>query len=250
MDRKHLDAKSCMRYNRQISLIDFDIDGQEQLLNSSAVIFGVGGLGCAVSQYLVGSGIGKVTLIDDDLVDHSNLPRQILFSESDIGCFKVEAAKKRLQTLNAECDIQTIASRPDKPHLHQIISEHTVVLDCTDNMSSRNTINALCWSLKIPLVTGSAIRYEGQIFCCDSRQQSACYHCLSSMFKEQDLSCSEAGVLSPVVGTIGSIQASEAIKLIVGIGQASINKLLLYDAKTLTWQTFNIQKSSSCHVCR
>lgn len=268
-----LDLTTAMRYSRQIMLPAFELAGQEKLLAAKVLVIGVGGLGCAALPYLASSGVGQLTLVDGDLIDRSNLQRQILFRESDIGQNKAEVAALALRQLNSEIKVRAIAGYADQPLLQQLVAEHHLVLDCCDNLTTRLLINTCCYQQQVPLVSGAAIRMEGQVCCfamngnttaqtagqADSTKtqlvneqnndQQPCYQCLCLSVAGQQLSCLEAGILSPVVGVIGSMQALEAIKILSGCGTALFGKLLLLDAKYSEWQTFHIKKQPHCPCC-
>ena len=246
---KELDQNLAFRYSRQILLPGFDLDKQETLINCSVLQIGAGGLGCASAQYLVASGVGKITLVDDDQVELTNLQRQILHSESDIGSNKVKSAKNALTKLNSHCEIDIIDHRLDMQELLKQIEQHDVVLDCSDNLQTRNQINQACYQNDTPLVSGAAIRMEGQVASFIPNSGKACYRCLSHMFGEQTLTCVESGIMSPVVGIIGSMQALEAIKILTNFGQPLNGKLLIFDAMTSQWRDFVIPKHSSCEIC-
>jgi adenylyltransferase/sulfurtransferase len=247
--KKHLTTEQAMRYNRQIVLPNFDLDKQEILLNAKILIVGVGGLGCAAAQYLVAAGIGEITLIDDDNVEKTNLQRQVLHGEADIGLNKCLSAKASLQQLNSDIKIHVIQKRLACDDYLALINPLDMVLDCTDNLASRNTLNQACYQSGTPLVSGAAIRMEGQLMSIVPQENSACYACLSGYFGEQNLSCVESGVMSPVVGVIGAMQALEAIKVLCHFGQSSINKLMMFDGMTANWQTFMVPKKTNCKVC-
>ncbi len=244
-----LTYQQALRYSRQISLPNFDLEKQECLLASKALVIGVGGLGCAAAQFLVASGVGQLTLADDDVVDTSNLQRQVLHNESTVGDTKVASAKKALTQLNSEISIEVVPEKLTEQALEAAIGEHDIVLDCTDNLTSRQQINRYCYKLGVPLVSGAAIRMEGQVFCVVPSKKSACYACFSLLFNEQELSCVEAGVMSPLVGIIGSMQALQAIKLLANYGDIPVNQLQFFDAMTSNWQTFNISARPNCPVC-
>jgi adenylyltransferase/sulfurtransferase len=247
--KKSLTTKQAMRYNRQIVLPHFDLDKQERLLNANVLLIGVGGLGCAAAQYLVASGVGKITLVDDDTVDSSNLQRQILHGEADVGINKGMSARASLQQLNKDCEINVLLSRLAFPAQNTFLDGYDLVLDCSDNLPTRDSLNQACYTIGTPLVSGAAIRMEGQLMCIDPKQHSACYACLSQYFTEQNLTCVESGVMSPVVGIIGAMQALEAIKILTDYGQTSVNKLMMFDGMTATWQTFKVPKSVNCTIC-
>ncbi|GAC13060.1 molybdopterin-synthase adenylyltransferase MoeB [Aliiglaciecola lipolytica] len=246
---KQLSHKLAMRYSRQVMLPGFDLEKQELLLSKKVLVIGVGGLGCAAAQYLVASGIAQITLVDDDKVDETNLPRQILHGESDVGMNKCQSAKNKLAKLNSAAKISTIENRLHDDELEQVLIAHDIVIDCSDNLATRNQLNRACLQAQKPLVSGAAIRMEGQIFSMQPSAKNACYGCLSRHFGEQSLTCSDAGVMSPLVGVIGSMQALEAIKIMVDYGQPLNNQLMLFDAMTLQWQRFSVPKSADCKAC-
>ena len=245
-----LSDQEMLRYNRQIILKQFDFDGQEALKQSSVLILGAGGLGCASSQYLATAGVGSLTLIDDDVVELSNLQRQVLHHDVDVGKKKVLSAAESLQQLNPHLQVRTIDQRLSDEDLKKEIEQHTLVLDASDNVETRNQLNRLCYALKIPLVSGAAIRMEGQVsvFTYQDKTQP-CYQCLSALFGSAALSCVEAGVMAPVVGIIGAVQALEAIKVIANYGRAKEGKVLILDAMTMSWREMNLMKMPDCAVC-
>lgn len=246
---KPLTPTQAMRYSRHIMLPGFDLDKQERLLASSVLLIGVGGLGCAAAQYLVASGVGSITLVDDDVVEHSNIQRQILHGEADLGTLKCASAKDSLNQLNSDVNIQVIEQRLNEKTLTEQLDIHDIAIDCTDNLASRNLLNKLCWQTRTPLVSGAAIRLEGQLFCVIPARETACYACLSDFFGEQNLSCTEAGVLSPLVGVVGSYQGIEAIKILTEFGEPLVNKLMLVDVMTTQTQVFDVRKKHQCQVC-
>lgn len=250
MSTKRLTTQQAMRYSRQILLSGFDLDKQEVLINSSALVIGVGGLGCAAAQYLVAAGIGSITLVDDDTVETTNLQRQILHYESNIGSKKVDSAHRTLNQINSHVDVHTIDHRLTQEQLEAAVLEHDIVLDCCDNLATRNSLNDVCYKQSTALVSGAAIRMEGQVFCVLPKQLSACYRCVSHFFGEQNLSCVESGVMSPVVGIIGAMQANEAIKILCDYGQASANRLQLFDALNSEWQSINVPRLQDCPCCK
>lgn len=245
-----LSDAEMLRYNRQIILKQFDFDGQEALKQSSVLILGAGGLGCAAGQYLATAGIGKLTLIDDDKVELSNLQRQVLHHDADIGRLKVESAAQSLRELNPHLVVDTLAERLSDEALQTLITRHTLVLDASDNVATRNQLNRLCYQSKTPLVSGAAIRMEGQVSVFTYQQDDEpCYQCLSALFGDAALSCVEAGVMAPVVGIIGAVQALEAIKVIAGYGRSVQGKILLLDAMTMSWREMKLMKLPTCPVC-
>lgn len=246
---KSLTTEQAMRYNRQILLPGFDLDKQEILLNSNVLLIGVGGLGCAAAQYLVAAGVGSITLVDDDQVDKSNLQRQILHGEADVGIDKCLSAKQSLQLINSDCQIECISQRLQHKELLQKLTHHDIIVDCCDNLATRNQLNQASVMAKTPLVSGAAIQVEGQVSSFIPSKNNACYQCLSTMFIEQQLTCVEAGVISPLVGIIGSMQALETIKVLTEYGEPLINKLMLFDGKSMQWQTLKIVKDPKCVTC-
>ena len=244
-----LTTQQAMRYSRQIMLPAMDFRGQEALLASSVLLIGMGGLGCAAAPYLVASGVGHITLVDDDSIDRSNLQRQILYREADIGQSKAQQAALSLRQLNADITIDALCQRLNAEDLATLVPQYALVLDCTDNLVTRNAINAACVSAKVPLVSGAAIRFEGQVASFSMQGDGACYHCLSKLFGEQQLTCMEAGILSPVVGIIGAMQALEAVKILAGVGTPLYGKLQLFDGLTSQWRQFNLVKDPACSVC-
>lgn len=249
MTLPELNDAETMRYNRQIVLRGFDFDGQEKLKASHALIVGLGGLGCAAAQYLAAAGIGTLTLLDFDTVSLSNLQRQTLHSDARIGMKKVASAAIALAAINPHVVLHEIDDRLDAEPLAKLIAACDVVLDCTDNLETRNQLNQACFSLKKPLVSGAAIRMEGQICVFTYQKDEPCYRCLSRLFGEQALSCVEAGVMAPLVGTIGSLQALEVIKLLSHFGTVNTGRLLMFDAMTLQFREMKLPKNPRCEVC-
>ncbi|MFK0571156.1 HesA/MoeB/ThiF family protein [Endozoicomonas sp.] len=245
-----MNDEQLLRYSRQIMLPQIDIEGQEQLLEARVLILGLGGLGCPAAQYLAAAGVGRMVLVDPDTVDTTNLQRQLLYSSLDQGIPKVEAAKNRLSAINPGVEFEVIQDCLEGEALFEQVSKATVVLDCTDNFSSRFAINAACVRARVPLVSGAAIRLNGQLTVYDRRQPDApCYRCLYDEQSNENLSCSESGILGPVVGTIGTLQALETIKLITGFGKTLNGRLMIFDAMTMEWQTMGLQADPDCPVC-
>jgi len=246
---REVTTAEAMRYNRQIMIPGFDFERQERLMQSKALIIGAGGLGCSAAQFLAAAGIGEISIMDDDVVDISNLQRQILHFEADVGLSKVDSAQQTLKDINSNVVVRAINARANKDNINALIVEHDIVLDCSDNLSTRNIINQHCYQAKTLLVSGAAIRMEGQVFCVDANMNSACYACISRFFGELNLSCVESGIMSPVVGIIGASQALEAIKLLTQFGQPAINRLQIFDAMTSSWQSFGVSKQPDCAIC-
>ncbi len=245
-----MNDEQLLRYNRHIMLPQIGFEGQQKLRDAHVLIIGLGGLGSPAALYLATAGIGKLTLVDDDEVELSNLQRQIIHRHQNIGEKKVASAKSNLLAINDEIDIVTIDHRLDESSLNQQIQLADVVLDASDNFDTRFTINRACVEQKKPLVSGAAIQFEGQISVFDSRNEHCpCYSCLYPDKGEENLTCSENGILAPVVGIIGSMQALEAIKLICQIGEPLYGRLLLFDALLLQWRSMNFKKDPDCQVC-
>ncbi|WP_434762950.1 molybdopterin-synthase adenylyltransferase MoeB [Vibrio fortis] len=245
-----LSDAEMLRYNRQIILKQFDFEGQEALKQSSILVLGAGGLGCAASQYLATAGVGRLTLIDDDVVELSNLQRQVLHTDADIGKKKVESAAESLKLLNPHLAVETIDRRLSDDELSALVQSHSLVLDACDNVETRNQLNRLCYQAKVPLVSGAAIRMEGQISVFTYQDENTpCYQCLSALFGNAALSCVEAGVMAPVVGMVGAAQALEAIKVIAQFGSPKEGKLLILDAMSHTWREMKLMKMPTCTVC-
>lgn len=239
-----------LRYSRQIMLPQVDIEGQEKLLDSRMLIIGMGGLGCPASLYLAAAGVGYLTLVDPDVVDQTNLQRQIAFSSDDIGQFKVDAVAARVSAINSGVQVDTHGKKLDQLELLSIMGNCDVVLDATDNFDSRFLINRCSVGTGVPLVSGAAIQLNGQITVFDRWQEDApCYRCLYSEQEAEALSCSESGILGPVVGTIGTLQALEAIKLVAGFGKNLSGRLLLFDAQSMEWRSMKLSVDPKCPVC-
>ena len=233
-----------LRYNRQIVLKDIDFDGQETLKNTKMLVIGLGGLGCAAAQYLAVAGVGHLTLLDFDTVDLSNLQRQVLHDDSRLGMPKVESAKLSLQRLNPHIEINAIHQLLDEQQLHDLVGKFDVVLDCTDNVTTRNQLDLACAAHKTPLISGAAIRMEGQVSVFTYEDNTPTYHTLSRLFGDNALSCVEAGVLAPIVGLVGSIQALEAIKVRLKIGTNLCGRLLLIDGMTMSVREVKLPNSN------
>ena len=247
--------EQMLHYSRQIMLPKFGIEGQQKLQNAHVVIIGLGGLGSPAAMYLSAAGIGKLTLIDFDEVEHSNLQRQIIHRTKNIKDSKVSSAEKTLHELNPETTINCINKKLSLEETKNAIANSDCVIDASDNFTARFLINRACLTQGIPLVSGAAIQYEGQISVFDFRQKdSACYACLynedaNEGVNEESTSCSDNGILAPVVGIIGSMQALEAIKLICNLGDTLKNRLLLFDALALEWRTIKLKKDTNCNAC-
>lgn len=239
-----------LRYSRQIMLPNFDIDGQQKLLDAHVLIMGLGGLGSPVAMYLAAAGIGKMTLVDFDHVDLSNLQRQIIHSTNNLEQSKAESAAQSIKQLNPQVETLCIKQKLQESELQKLLSNVTLVVDATDNFATRFMINRACYNSSTPLVSGAAIRMEGQVSVFDfNNPDSPCYRCLYDEDGDEDTSCSANGVMAPMVGVIGSIQAMEAIKLISGYGETLTGKLLITDALYQDWRSMKFKKSPNCPVC-
>ncbi|TDR32362.1 HesA/MoeB/ThiF family protein [Hydromonas duriensis] len=241
-----------LRYARHIQLADIDILGQERILASHVLIVGAGGLGSPAALYLAASGVGHLTLIDDDVVELSNLQRQIIHTTDSLGLTKVASAQAQLQSINPDVGVNARAQRADADTLNPLLPHISVVLDCSDNFETRQMINRLCVQHRVPLVSGAAIRFEGQISVFDSRDDdSPCYACLfppESNFNNEP--CATLGVFAPLVGIIGAMQAAEALKIIVQMKQPLVGQLLTLDARLMEWQRLSLQRNPYCPVCQ
>lgn len=245
-----MDDEQLLRYSRQIMLPQVEIAGQQKLRDASALIIGLGGLGSPVAMYLAAAGVGKLTLVDHDQVDLSNLQRQIVHTTDSIGVDKVESARQALLKLNPETQIETINQQLDETALSEQVKQTDVVIDASDNFPTRFQLNRICVKNKTPLVSGAAIRLEGQVSVFDaSKPDSPCYQCLYKDGEETEETCSENGILAPVAGMIGSIQATEAIKVILGLGETLVGRLLILDAQTMEWREIRLKKDPGCPVC-
>ena len=245
-----MNDQQLLRYNRQIMLPQLGYEGQLKLLASHVVIMGMGGLGSPVAMYLAAAGIGNLTLVDFDTVDLSNLQRQILHRTENIHQPKVASAKHNLLQLNPEINIHTVNKKLEAAALAELVKTATVVVDATDNFDTRFVINRACVTHKIPLVSGAAIRFEGQVSVFDLRDgDSPCYRCLYDETGTTEETCSTNGVISPMVGIIGSIQALETIKIITGIGDTLKVKLLITDGLHQEWRSMRLRKDPQCPVC-
>jgi molybdopterin-synthase adenylyltransferase len=246
-----MNDQELLRYSRHILLDDIGIEGQEKILFSHVVVIGAGGLGSAAAPYLAAAGVGKITLIDHDVVDLTNLQRQIMHRQTSIGMPKVSSAKTMLQELNPHLTVVALQQKVTSDLLDELLPTASVVLDCTDNFSSRHLINATCVKHKTPLVSGAAIRFDGQLTVIDPRQTGApCYACLFPQDQKFDeVQCSTMGVFSPLVGIIGAMQSAQALQVITGVGKSLSGKLLLWDARSTQIDTIELHQRENCEVC-
>jgi len=245
-----MDDNQLLRYSRQILLPQIGIEGQQRLLAARALIIGVGGLGSPVAMYLAASGVGHLVLVDHDKVELSNLQRQIAHTTDHIGVAKVASAQQTLAALNPEVQVTAIVGQLDPDALVQQVQLADAVVDCTDNFATRFALNRVCVANKTPLISGAAIRLEGQVTVFrPERADSPCYRCLYQDMDELAESCSQTGVLAPLVGIIGSIQATETIKVLLDIGETLTGRLLILDALTMEWRSIKLRKDPDCPVC-
>ncbi len=244
-----MDEHARQRYARHIQLPELGEAGQQTLLDSHALIVGLGGLGSPVAMYLAAAGLGRLTLVDFDQVDLSNLQRQIIHTERDVGRLKVESAAEHIAALNPAVQVATVPTVLAGDELAQAVAAADVVVDCTDNFTTRFELNRACWASGTPLVMGAAVRYEGQVSVFDPRQEgSPCYQCLYKPGGEEGEACSQVGILAPAVGIIGSIQAAETLKLLAGF-PSLVGRLLLMDARTMEWRVVRLRRDPACPIC-
>lgn len=246
-----MNDEQLLRYSRHILLDEIGIEGQEKLLDAHVLIIGAGGLGSPVALYLGSAGVGHLTLVDHDRVDATNLQRQIAHTVARIGQFKAHSVIQAVMAINPDAKITPVTERADDALLDKLVCDADLVLDCTDNFATRHAINRACVKHRKPLVSGAAIRFDGQIAVYDSRNpQSPCYACI---FPETDqleeALCATMGVFAPLVGIVGSVQAAEALKLLCGIGQALTGRLMMLDGRHMQWHEMRLSKNHACAVC-
>ncbi|MGH8801810.1 MAG: HesA/MoeB/ThiF family protein [Casimicrobiaceae bacterium] len=247
-----MDDLQLLRYSRHILLDELGTEAQAKFRSARALIVGVGGLGAPAAQFLAAAGIGSLTLCDDDQVDLTNLQRQILFATPDVGAPKVDAAAARLAAVNPDVAITRIASRVGDDELASLVAKADVVVDCCDNFETRHAVNRACVTYAKPLVSGAAIRFDGQIAVFDlADPESPCYHCLFGEGDElEETRCATMGVFAPLVGIVGSTQAAEALKLVAGAGMTLAGRLLVIDALAMHWRELTVPRDPECPVCR
>ena len=245
-----MNDEQLLRYSRQIMLPELDVTGQEKLLAARVLIVGLGGLGSPLAMYLAAAGVGSLVVCDYDAVDLSNLQRQIVHRNDALGEPKVDSARRTLRTLNPEVRVEALQERLTAGHLQTVVAGCDLVLDATDNFSTRYALNDACWQARKPLVSGAAIRWEGQVAVFDPRQAEApCYRCLYPEGDDAALNCAENGVVAPLVGIIGSCQALEAIKLLTGVGESLAGFVLYFDGKRMDWRKLRLSRNPSCPTC-
>lgn len=247
-----MNDEQLLRYSRHILLPQIGIEGQERLIAARALVIGAGGLGSPIALYLASAGVGHITLCDDEAVDLTNLQRQIVHRTEAVGRKKVESARATLAAINPEVEVAALAERVDEGRIMELAARHDVVIDGSDNFATRHAVNRVCVRLGKPLVSGAAVRFDGQVAVFDLRRpDSACYACLFPEDGEaEEVRCAVMGVFAPLTGIIGSIQAAETLKLLAGTGETLAGRLLLLDALTMQIRTIRLQQDPACAVCR
>ncbi|OGA70971.1 MAG: molybdopterin biosynthesis protein MoeB [Betaproteobacteria bacterium RIFCSPLOWO2_12_FULL_68_20] len=243
--------EQLLRYSRHILLPEIGIEGQERLRAARALVVGAGGLGCPAALYLAAAGIGRLAIADPDSVDLTNLQRQILYRTDSVGEPKVAAASATLAAFNPEVEVTALPERLEGDALERLVAQSDVVLDCSDNFATRHAVNRACVRHARPLVSGAAIRFDGQVAVFDLRKaDSPCYACLFPEGGEmEELRCAVMGVFAPLTGAIGALQAAEAIKLVAAAGESLTGRLLMFDAKRAEWRSVRVPKDPACPVC-
>ena len=245
-----MNDQQLLRYSRHILLDEIGIEGQQAMLQGRALVIGAGGLGSPASLYLASAGIGQLTIVDHDSVDLTNLQRQIAHTTERVGQPKAESARVTLNAINPECQVNALVERVDDARLAALVAQHDVVLDCTDNFKTRHAVNRACVAHRVPLVSGAVIRFDGQVSVFDTRVAGPCYSCLFPQDQPfEDVACSTMGVFAPLVGVVGAMQAAEALKLVMGIGESLSGRLLLLDGLRMEWNSISITRNEACPVC-
>jgi len=246
-----MDDSQLLRYSRHILLDELGPDAQQKFAAAHVVLVGMGGLGTPAAQFLAAAGVGTLTLCDADYVDLTNLQRQILYATPDVGKAKVDAAAARIAAINPEVKVRRVPARVGPAELGPLAADADVVLDCSDNFSTRHAVNRACVAAATPLVSGAAIRFDGQVAVFDVRDPGApCYHCLFGEGEAlEEMRCATMGVFAPLVGIVGATQAGEALKLIAGAGASLAGRLLLLDALTMQWRELRVPRDPACPVC-
>jgi molybdopterin-synthase adenylyltransferase len=248
----HMDDHQLLRYSRHILLDEMGIEAQQRLLESTALVVGAGGLGSPAALYLASAGVGRILLADDDAVDLTNLQRQVLHRNDRIGMAKAESGRRSVAELNPEVEVVPLTTRLQGAALQAAVASATVVLDCCDNFATRHAVNRACFAAGVPLVSGAAIRFDGQLSVFDPRREdSPCYHCLFPEAEDlEEVRCAVMGVFAPLTGIIGTMQAAEALKLAGGFGIPHVGRLLLLDARSLDVDQIRVPRDPACPVCR
>jgi molybdopterin/thiamine biosynthesis adenylyltransferase len=246
-----MDDTQLLRYSRHILLDEIGIEGQQKLLDARVLVIGAGGLGSPAALYLASAGVGRITLVDDDVVDLTNLQRQIAHTTERVGRHKAESARDAMAQINPAVEVLALVERADDARLSELVQSADVVLDCTDNFKTRHAVNRACVKHRVPLVSGAVIRFDGQVSVFDPRgEANPCYSCLFPQDQPfEDVACSTMGVFAPLVGVVGAMQAAEALKLIMGIGESLAGRLLLLDGLRMEWSSIRIARHDTCPVC-
>ncbi len=251
MAKTEFSDDELLRYSRHILLPQVDITGQLALANGRVLVAGLGGLGSPVAQYLAASGVGHLTFADFDEVDSSNLQRQVIHSGQRLGQNKAVSAAQSVRALNEFIQVDVVSEALSEENLMDLVAQMDIVVDCTDNFLSRKAINLACVRQRVPLVSGAAIGFEGQVCVFNPKKSdSPCYQCLFPELDDQQLSCSQSGVFAPLVGIIGSMQAMETLKLLACCGEPNHGKLHIYSGLNSCWRTFNVKRDSHCPSCK
>lgn len=245
-----MDDRQLLRYSRHILLDEIGVEGQERIRAASMLVIGAGGLGSPAAYYLASAGVAKITLVDGDTVDLTNLQRQILHTTERIGAPKAESGRATLAAINPDVEVVPVVRRVDADELDALARDATIVLDCSDNFATRHAVNRACVRHRKPLVSGAAIRFDGQLAVFDLRRADApCYACLFPEGEGEDELCAIMGVFAPVTGIVGTLQAAEALKLAAGIGGSLSGKLLMVDARDMQFRTLRVPRDPGCAVC-
>ena len=245
-----MNDQELLRYSRHILLNEIGVEGQQRICEASMLVIGAGGLGSPAAFYLASAGVARITLVDGDDVDLTNLQRQILHTTERIGMPKARSGKTTLTAINGDIDVVAVEARADEQALHELVATSSVVLDCSDNFATRHALNRACVMHRKPLVSGAAIRFDGQVGVFDLRHpDSPCYACLFPPGDGEDELCAVMGVFAPLTGIIGTTQAAEALKLAAGIGESLEGRLLLLDALAMQWHSVRVKRDPACPVC-
>jgi adenylyltransferase/sulfurtransferase len=246
-----MNDEQLLRYSRHILLPQIGIEGQQRIVDARVLIVGAGGLGSPAAYYLASAGVGTLVLADGDTVDLTNLQRQILHHTGSIGQAKSESGRETLGRINPECRVLPLQERLNGARLDEEVAAADVVLDCSDNFTTRHAVNRACVKFAKPLVSGAAVRFDGQVAVFDSRRSDTpCYHCLFPEGEDvEEVRCAVMGVFAPLTGIIGSVQAAEALKLIIGCGETLVGRLLLLDGLAMEWRQITVPKDAACAVC-
>ena len=246
-----MDDHQLLRYSRHLLLDEMGVEAQQRLLDATVLVVGAGGLGCPAALYLAAAGVGRILLADPDTVDLTNLQRQILHREDSVGQPKVTSARRSLNAINAAVEVEAIPQRLAGDALLAAVRRSQLVLDCSDSFETRHAVNRACVAAGVPLVSGAAIRFDGQVAVFDPRVGgSACYHCLFPQSQQvEEVRCATMGVFAPLTGIVGTLQAAEALKLLGGFGAPLVSKLLMLDARTMQFRQLSVPRDPDCPVC-